>query len=66
MEAFGRAPKRSKIGELGPPGKGYNLTLQGDYDSDNKKLRNLADPSEVSDAVNLKALDDKIEILIGA
>ena len=32
VDAFGRASKRSKIGERGPPGEGYKLTSQEDYD----------------------------------
>ena len=63
VDAFGRASKRSKIGERGPPGEGYKLTSQGDYDLDNRKLRNLADPAEETDAVTLKVLNNKIDIL---
>ena len=60
VDAFGRTLKRSK-GERGPPGVGYKLTSDGHYDIENRKLCNLADPSQSGDAVNLKILKTLIE-----
>ena len=55
VDAFGRTLKDSKV-VRGPPGVGYKLTSEGDYDLDYKKLCNVADPSESGDAINLKFL----------
>ena len=55
VDAFGRTLKRSKE-ERGPPGVGYKLTSDGHYDIENRKLCNLADPSQSGDTVNLKIL----------
>ena len=57
------ASNRSKILERGLQTEGFKLTSDGDYDLDNKKLRNLADPPKETDAVTLKVLNNKIDIL---
>ena len=41
----------------GLPGVGFKLTDDGDYDIDNKKLRNVADPQSNSDASTKKYVD---------
>ena len=41
-------------GIQGAPGVGFNLTLSGDYDMINKKLRNVGAPSVNSDAATKK------------
>lgn len=63
MDVFGH-----KLGEIkgsrGPPGVGYKLTTEGHYDLDNKKLCNVAAPSEPNDAVNLETLSRMIKMEI--
>ena len=54
---FGRKlEQRSGGGSRGPPGVGYKLTADGQYDADNKRLCNVAPPKQLNDAVNLDAL----------
>ena len=38
-------------GVRGPPGVGFKLTADGNYDIDNKKLTNLAEGIDSSDAL---------------
>lgn len=61
VDAFGRTLKRSATGERGPPGIGYKLTSDGHFDAENKKLCNLADPTQPSDGVNLNILKTLVE-----
>ena len=44
-------------GERGRPGVGFNLTSDGNYDMVNKKLANLADGTNPTDAITLQQLD---------
>ena len=39
--------------ERGKPGVGFNLTLDGNYDMVNKKLANVADGTNPTDAITL-------------
>lgn len=52
---FGRNLKRSE-GSRGPPGVGFKVTADGQFDLEKKRLCNLAAPEEPNDAVNLHAL----------
>lgn len=52
---FGRKLGRSD-GSRGPPGVGYKITEDGQYDVDNKRICNLAAPNQLKDAVNLDTL----------
>ena len=45
-------------GAQGAPGVGFSLTADGNYDVLNKKLTNLADGTNPSDAVTRKQLDN--------
>ncbi|KAF5275602.1 hypothetical protein FQA39_LY06714 [Lamprigera yunnana] len=38
----------------GPPGLGFKLTPENDYDMDNRRLTNVMDPANSSDVLNLK------------
>lgn len=49
---FGRQLGRNE-GTRGPPGFGFKLTTDGQYDVENKRLCNVAESREPSDAVNL-------------
>ena len=44
-------------GERGRLGVGFNLTSDGNYDMVNKKLANVADGTNPTDAITLKQLD---------
>ena len=60
VDVFGRQLVNGK-GSRGPPGIGFTLTRTGYYSLENKKLCNLLDASEDTDAVNLKVLKEKFE-----
>jgi hypothetical protein len=53
VDKFGRYAKR-KEAVIGPKGIGYNLTPEGDYDIQLKRLRNVEDAIDDFDAVNYK------------
>ena len=55
VDVFGRNLKRAG-GSRDPPGVGFKVTSSGQYDIDNKRLCNIAEPKHFSDAVNLDAL----------
>ena len=61
VNVFGRILENKKK-ELnrGPPGAGYKFTPDGDYDVDNKRLCNLASPTQPTDAVNFSTLTEAI------
>ena len=61
VDGFGRQLVNGK-GSRGPPGIGFTLTRTGDYSVENKKLCNLLDASEDTDAVNLKVLKENFEV----
>ncbi|GFU28971.1 transcription elongation factor spt6 [Trichonephila clavipes] len=46
-----------KEGQQGPPGNGFELTEDGEYDMKNKILRNTKDPIESSDASTKRYVD---------
>lgn len=48
----------SQRGLPGLPGVGFKLTDDGNYDIDGKRLTNLADSTDDSDAVSLKVLKE--------
>ena len=57
VDVFGRKLGVSKTdNSRGPPGVGYKLTSDGQYDIQNKRICNLATPNEATDAVNLETL----------
>ena len=47
-------------GEPGLPGIGFNLTDDGNFDLDNKRLTDVADPVDDGDAATKKYVDDHI------
>ncbi|KAF5290781.1 hypothetical protein FQA39_LY14624 [Lamprigera yunnana] len=47
-------PAASGSSLRGPPGLGFNLTPENDYDMDNRRLTNVIDPANLSDVFNLK------------
>ena len=53
IDVFGRTLKnKSGFAANGPPGIGYKLTDDGDYDVDYKRLCHIAEAKEPLDAVN--------------
>lgn len=57
----GRPGPPGPPGIRGPPGSGFDLTIDGNYNINNKKLCNLAEPTAESDAVNLKTMKNRIQ-----
>ena len=51
---------RGERGEPGLPGIGFNLTDDGNFDLDNKRLTDVADPVDDGDAATKKYVDDHI------
>ena len=56
VDVFGRKQRSGGGGSRGPPGVGYKLTADSQYNADNKRLCNVALPKQLNDAVNLEAL----------
>ena len=63
VEVFGRNLERVG-GSCGPPGVGFKVTSDGQYDIDNKRLCNVAEPNQSGDAVNLETLQRIIKMEI--
>lgn len=61
VDVFGRQLVNSKEIIKGPPGIGFALTVEGDYDIQNKRLCNVDDPLKDEDAVNLQTLNSHME-----
>lgn len=57
----GRVTGGAGLGARGPPGEGFKLTTQGDYDINNKLLTNVGNPSSDLDAVNYTTLKGHVE-----
>lgn len=55
VDVFGRNLERSG-GSRGPPGVGFKVTSDGQYDMDNKRLTNVANPIQLNEAVNLETV----------
>ena len=49
-------------GQAGRDGIGFKLTDDGNYDIDGKRLANVADSIDDSDAVNLKVLKEHSQV----
>lgn len=62
IDVFGHLLRETSIryGRPGPPGVGFKLTSDGDFDLGNRKLCNLGSPVNPDDAVSLRILEDKI------
>lgn len=70
VDIFGRYLKRGVVGSnsaagaRGPPGVGFKLTADNQYDIEHKKLRNVSSPNQLLDAVNLETLQQAIQMEI--
>lgn len=60
IDVFGRQLIRTAI-TRGPPGRGFKLTSDGQFDIENKRLSNVSDAFDLQDAVNVKFLQKVIE-----
>lgn len=53
VDIFGRKFRKSVgINGRGPPGNGFKITADGQFDIDGKRLCNIADPKDSNDAVS--------------
>lgn len=57
VDVFGRILIKAKEVHQGPPGAGFNLTSEANFDIENKRLCNVAQAVDSSDAVNLQTLN---------
>ena len=53
---------RGQAGRDGIDGVGFKLTSDGNYDIDGKRLTNVADSIDDSDAVNFKTLQEHTQV----
>lgn len=60
---FGRQLDKSVLSR-GPPGIGFKTTKDGHYDLEKKRLCNIADPEEDSDAISFNVLTAKSHNII--
>ena len=56
---------KGQKGERGPAGIGFKITDSGDYDIENKRLKNVATPVDSNDAINLGTVETKFLKLDG-
>ena len=61
VDVFGRQLTRSIGGSRDPPGEGFKITLDGQYDMDNRRLCNLADPTSNNDAVSMRVMQSTVQ-----
>ena len=61
VDVFGQQLTRSVGGSRGPPGEGFKITLDGQYDMHNRRLCNLADPTSNNDAVSMRVLQSTVQ-----
>ena len=61
VDVFGRQLTRSVGGSRGPPGERFKITLNGQYDMDNRRLCNLADPTSNNDAVSMRVMQSTVQ-----
>lgn len=63
VDVFGRQLIRSKEVLRGPPGIGFSLTTESNFDIQNKRLCNIGTAVDSTDAVNLAKLESSLEDL---
>src|SRR5436190_10230351 len=56
VDKFGRHQDSVRKVVRGPPGEGFFVTSDGNYDLKNKRLQNIADPTAPQDAVSVRYL----------
>ena len=63
---LGQRTETSSSSSRGPPGIGFKITIDGQYDLEDRRLCNVAEPINTHDAVNLAYLEKELNILRGA
>jgi len=63
IDVFGRTLGAAETNR-GPPGIGYKITEENQYDLENKRLCNVGTATHPNDAVNLKTLHDILSVEI--
>ena len=61
IDIFGRHFKRSGNLNCGPPRIKFKAILEGDFDLEKKRLCNMSEAQEQSDAVNLNLLQRMVQ-----
>lgn len=61
VDVFGRTLIDNKKVKKGPPGIGFLLTDDGNFNIDGKRLCNIASPEDSNDAINLNFLKTFLE-----
>ena len=63
VDVFGRQLTRIKSvgGSRDPPGEGFKITLDGQYGMDNRRLCNLADPTNDNDTVSMRVMQSTVK-----
>ena len=64
VNVFGHSLSDKNSTSRGPPGIGFKLTGDGQFDIEGKRICNLTAPQELNDAVNLDTLKRTIQIEI--
>lgn len=62
IDKFGRSGE-SERSTPGPPGIGFFLTSDGNYDMQFKRLVNINNPTHVKDAATKEYIDDEIDVI---
>lgn len=61
VDVFGRQlEKNAGASDRGPPGIGFKVTADGNYDIDNKRLCNVLDPVNQNDAATLNVVQSLV------
>lgn len=64
VDKFGKHISKKEDKNLrGPPGKGFNLTLDGNYDVQNKLIKNLKDPEDIYDAATKNFVESQFKVV---
>ena len=62
IDVFGHSLEKT-TGNRGPPGIGFKISDDGQFNIDKKRLCNVGSPVQPGDAVNLDTLNHKVETL---
>lgn len=62
VDVFGRHLNHA-ISSRGPPGIGYKITEDGQFDVENRRLCNVAIPIQPHDVTDLYTVEDKLQSL---
>lgn len=57
IDKFGRRKQKSKVILRGQPGNGFKLSSDGHYDLQKKRLKNVGEPLDLTDATTCEYVD---------